>query len=187
MTRVKICGLTRIVDLEVAIEAGADAVGLILEPTSPRFLTRDQFNELARRAGPFCTVVAVYGHAVAPFPKAQAYQAHVFEDNPPGMKIATYGMGGNTDVPDGDSVLLDSFSKDAFGGTGRRVDWNLAGEFVLTCPRPVILAGGLNPDNVAIAIQKVMPYAVDVSSGVEVAPGIKDAAMIRDFIQAARG
>ena len=187
MTRVKICGLTRIVDLEVAIEAGADAVGLILEPTSPRFLTRDQFNELARRAGPFCTVVAVYGIAGAPYPQAQAYQAHVFEENPPGLKIAAYGISGNTELPEADAILLDSFSKDAFGGTGRRVDWNLAGEFVFTCPKPVVLAGGLNPDNVAIAIEKVKPYSVDVSSGVEVAPGIKDAKMIRDFIQAARG
>lgn len=187
MTRVKICGLTRIVDLETAIEAGADAVGLILEPTSPRHLSWEQFRELARRAGPFCTVVAVYGNAAAPYPRAQAYQAHRFQEQPPGIKIVAYGLGGNQEIPDADVILLDSFSKDAFGGTGRRVDWALAGDFVHTSPLPVILAGGLNPENVAIAIEKVRPYGVDVSSGVEVAPGIKDANMIRDFIQAARG
>jgi phosphoribosylanthranilate isomerase len=87
------------------------------------------------------------------------------------------------------TVVLDAFSEDAFGGTGKKVDWRLAGELVETLGKRgiyVVLSGGLTPDNVAQAVQMVKPYAVDVSSGVESAPGIKDPAKVKDFLQAAR-
>ena len=91
------------------------------------------------------------------------------------------------DLGDCDAVLLDAFSPQQFGGTGERIDWGWAAEFVAASPKPVVLAGGLNPSNVAKAIQIVRPYAVDVASGVESAPGIKDHHLIRAFVREATG
>jgi len=82
--------------------------------------------------------------------------------------------------------MLDAYREDAYGGTGHQVDWDVAAEIVQRAERPVILAGGLTPDNICEAIQRVRPFMVDVSSGVEREPGLKDHAKLRDFVQAAR-
>jgi phosphoribosylanthranilate isomerase len=105
------------------------------------------------------------------------------------MKILVHRLGGLID-PTADAYLLDAFVPGLYGGTGQTIDWDSAREFITEAAKlgkPVILAGGLTPENVQVAIAKVEPYAVDVSSGVEVSPGVKDPIMIRDFIQAARG
>lgn len=183
--RVKICGLTRAEDVEAALDAGADAVGFVLEPTSRRCVTMPQFDELARLAGPYCATVAVYGNAGPPYPRAQAYQAHGFSSLPPGLKIMTHRLG-TPPVGDVDAYHLD-YLEGGFGGSGKTIDWEAAAAFVRETRMPVILAGGLTPRNVAEAISIVHPYAVDVSSGVEGSPGVKDRAMIREFVQAAKG
>lgn len=89
-------------------------------------------------------------------------------------------------LPDADALLLDAYAEGQFGGTGRQVDWDLAAEVVKQSPLPVILAGGLTPENVADAVRLVKPYAVDVASGVEATPGIKDAAKLRAFFRAVK-
>lgn len=199
VTKVKICGLTRIQDVEAAEDFGADAVGFVMEPSSPRFVGGiEDLRILARGVGPYSTSVAVFGDMpdITEFDLGvQAIQALTFHD---GIKVS-YRRIATVRIGDGaasrpldqlratDSALLvDAFHPEALGGTGTRVDWNLAAEIVAACPKPVILAGGLTPENVSECIRIVRPYGVDVSSGVEISPGIKDPLKIRDFIQAAK-
>lgn len=194
VTRVKICGLTTACDLDTAIEVGADAVGVILEPTSPRCVAGDrEFLAHVRRVHPFATTVAVFGKTVswdlcAGFAAVQAHELR----SAPGFKLLrTHALADGDDLSfltedEPDAWLLDAAVPGAFGGTGKRVDWDLAAEVVRRSPRPVILAGGLDPDNVAEAIARVRPSAVDVSSGVESSPRVKDWGKLRAFIEAAR-
>jgi phosphoribosylanthranilate isomerase len=193
VTRIKICGLRRPEDVELAVELGADAVGFVLEPSSPRCLDAQEAEELARLAAPFCTAVAVYGRARGPFPQMQAFQAVAFEDFPPGSRLLAVRMRPDSSVAEiveqslgVGALVLDAYSPTAYGGTGKTVDWERAAEVVRACQVPVVLAGGLTAENVAEAIATVRPYAVDVSSGVESEPGIKDHGKVRAFIQAAR-
>lgn len=194
MTRVKICGLASVRDLEHAIECGADAVGVILEPSSPRCVATDpDFLAYVRRVHPFATTVAVFGRTVnwnlcAGF---AAVQAHGLTSAPGFKQLRTHALAEGDDLSfltegEPDAWLLDAAVPGAFGGTGKRVDWDLAAEVVRRSPRPVILAGGLDPDNVAEAIARVRPSAVDVSSGVESSPRVKDWGKVRAFIKAAR-
>jgi phosphoribosylanthranilate isomerase len=195
MTRVKICGLTRVEDMEFAVAEGADAVGLVFEPASRRFV-KDPAPLLAA-ATPFVVVVGVFGktHVHAPFDRLQAVQGAEWEHVPicPHRRIRAVrvkpgdSLSSALEGPEGfEGLLLDAFSETAYGGTGKTVNWDLAAEIVAASRLPVILAGGLTPENVAEAIAKVKPYGVDVSSGVESAPGQKDRSKVRDFIQAAR-
>ncbi|HWA83769.1 MAG TPA: phosphoribosylanthranilate isomerase [Fimbriimonadaceae bacterium] len=211
MTRVKICGLTQTEDVEKAIELGADALGFVFEPNSPRYIG-SRANDLIAAVEPYAICVGVYGqfHSVDR-PHLNAVQftelggtASIFSSvgfgrmppaikalrvtgrEEPGLalKMAEDWLRQFRIEPRG--LLLDAFDPEKHGGTGKRVDWEFAAEFVRLSARPVILAGGLTPENVAEAVEKVRPYAVDVSSGVEASPGVKDHAKMRDFIQAAR-
>lgn len=199
MVRVKICGLTQVEDVEKAIEYGADALGFIFEPTSRRCIeTNPDILNIRQFIGPFGKTIAVYHSISAPpppdFDLIQAAEGFELE---PERTFQVLRVSSETTLedllttvsPDESlaGVLLDTFSTAGYGGTGESLDWGLAAELASMYYRPVILAGGLNPNNVAEAIRVVKPYAVDVSSGVESSSGVKDWLKMRDFIQAARG
>lgn len=190
VTRVKICGLTRIMDVEAAIEAGADAIGFVMEPTSPRYVGASQeIMDCIRALGPYVSTFAVYGNLAAPYPAVSMLQFVEGETDLPHVRAIRMREGEVLATETGDNcraLLLDAYDPHAYGGTGKVLDWLAARDFVISSPLPVILAGGLTPENVASAIAAVQPYGVDVSSGVESSPGIKDAVKIRDFLQAAR-
>lgn len=201
-TRVKICGLTRGGDLEAAIALGVDAVGLVFHPASPRAVSIDQAAVLARAVPAFVSVVGLFVdaepawvHAVLKRVPLAALQFHGRE--PPDY-CAQFGrpwlkalaVAADSDVlaltrryDQAASWLLDTYDPALAGGTGRAFDWRLippelAGR--------IVLAGGLNPDNVAAAIAQVRPHAVDVSGGVESGKGLKDAVKMAAFMQGVR-
>ncbi|HEY2925416.1 phosphoribosylanthranilate isomerase [Piscinibacter sp.] len=200
-TRIKICGLTRRQDLDAAIEAGADAVGFVFYAKSPRCIAVEQAAELARDLPPFVTPVGLFVNA-SPNAIAQAAQAipqlllqFHGDESPadcdaaqrPYMRAAR--MTPQLDLldfaaryPDAQAILLDAHVE-GYGGGGKVFDWSLIPRNV---PRPVVLSGGLHAGNVIDGILQVRPWAVDVSSGVEAAKGIKDAEAIRRFCEAVR-
>ncbi len=201
-TRIKICGLTREADVDAAIEAGADAIGLVLYPASPRALTPQRAGLLARRLPPFVTPVLLFVNASAADIAAgvqavpQALLQFHGDESPaecqvggrPYLRAARMAVG--LDLLDfaalhaqATGLLLDSHVQ-AFGGSGKVFDWSLVPPRV---PLPVVLSGGLSPANVTAGIQRLRPWGVDVSSGVEVAKGVKDAALLRAFCAAVRG
>ncbi|WP_301100959.1 phosphoribosylanthranilate isomerase [Propionivibrio sp.] len=199
--RIKICGLTRIEDLHAAVDAGADAIGLVFYPPSPRFIDLPQAAELARAVPPLVTIVGLFVNAdpvvveetLAALP-IHLLQFHGDEDErycrqfdrpyikavrvKPGVDLVQCAAA----YPSAQAILLDAFV-DGFGGGGKIFDWALIPSALRT---PIILSGGLDAGNVAEAISRVRPAAVDVSSGVEVSRGIKDAEKIRAFIAAVR-
>ncbi len=195
VTRIKICGLTRRQDTELAIELGADALGFIHEPKSPRYI-RDEDLKWIAALPPIPIKVAVFG--VVDKPVATAFDAiqgveWVLDQGPSFKRIHVVRPRQGqrpeellTAIQPASAIHLDAFSESAFGGTGKKVDLDFAAEFDRLSPLPVILAGGLTPENVAEAIEKVRPFAVDLSSGIESSPGIKDPFKMRDFIQAVR-
>jgi len=195
VTRVKICGLTRREDATLAIELGAHALGFIFEPSSKRFLS--QVPPWIGDLPPYVTRVAVFGNAPAAFvpPLFHAVQGACWplaaKPNDAFHRIAAVPCREATTMAEvleaarqANAILLDAHVEGSYGGTGKRIDWHFAAQVVKNCPKPVILAGGLTPENVAEAIQRVRPYAVDVSSGVEAEPGIKDAGKLRAFFEA---
>ncbi|HVL48055.1 MAG TPA: phosphoribosylanthranilate isomerase [Candidatus Thermoplasmatota archaeon] len=205
MTRVKICGLTRAEDVHAA--RAADAVGFVVaSPESPREVGLERARTLADLATPFQVTYAV---TVTEDPKVletivetvrpQALQLHgrveprVVEGlrrrNPALRFVLSRGVEHEAGVPEGFHALhLDARAEGGYGGTGRPLDLARAARIVeRLAPTPVIVAGGLTPENVAAAVQTTGAYAVDVASGVESAPGRKDAARVRAFIAAARG
>ena len=197
MIRVKICGLTNASDAEAAIDAGADALGFNFERTSPRYVGDSELPWLSVLA-PIPIKVAVFGRVDRPVPKGlfdvvQGVEWEVFPEPAPKRIHAIRMRPGQKpqDVIDtlvnANLVILDAFSTSGqWGGTGERVDWDLAAEVVRLSRTPILLAGGLTPDNVAEAVARVRPFGVDVSSGVEERPGVKDIGKVRAFIQAAR-
>lgn len=194
---VKICGLTRLEDVEWAIECGADRLGFVFEPSSPRYVGENSaFLDAIARLDPAIPRIAVFGPAPVAFEDPRFAAVQAIGQRPSGtmtfIRAIRLEQASNVEsvlqqAGDADSFLLDAHSPVAFGGTGRRVDWGLAAEIVRSTPVPVFLAGGLGPDNVAEAIRIVQPAGVDVSSGVEEAPGIKSRERVRRFIEAARG
>jgi phosphoribosylanthranilate isomerase len=185
MTWAKICGLTRPEDVEAALAAGADALGFVMEPTSPRFVG---FGTTLHHLAPEgIDAVAVFGAYRGEANLDGFRWAQCITGEPPIPAIRTLRLGEGWTMPPGDGpILIDAFDPDSFGGMGRRVDWEAAAEIVQATNRRVILAGGLTPENVAQAIAVVRPYGVDVSSGVEASPGVKDAGKVREFIAAVR-
>ncbi len=207
--RIKICGLTREQDVDTAVAAGADALGFVFYPQSPRYVTVDRAVKLCHRVPPFTSRVGLFVDA----PVAQVndilslvplslLQFHGNESadycesfGRPYIKAIRLGRPDNS--ADKTSLaetimaehrlaagfLLDTYKKGLHGGTGKAFDWTL---IPANIDKPVILAGGLALANVADAIQSVNPYAVDVSSGVEEGPGIKDSKLIRQFVQEVR-
>ena len=200
-TRIKICGLTREADVDAAVAAGADAIGLVLYERSPRHVSVARAAELARRLPPFVTPVLLTVNADAPL-LAQALAAvpdallQFHGDETPAMcrapsrpYLRAARMQEGFDLldfalqyPDAQGLLLDAHV-DGYGGGGKAFDWSLIPHGVSL---PVVLSGGLHAENVIEGIFRVRPSAVDVSSGVESAKGIKDAQAIRRFCDAVR-
>ncbi len=197
--RVKICGLTRAADVELAIDAGADVVGFVFA-RSPRQVDEVRATQLARvaagrarRVGLFMDPDAREVERVLDAVDLDLLQFHGREDNAfcrayglPFLKAVSM-LDDSADrailnYPDAEGVLLDSHAPGGAGGTGKTFDWNRR----IVSEKPIWLAGGLNPDNVAEAIQRFQPYAVDVSSGVESSPGKKDDDRVRLFISNAK-
>jgi phosphoribosylanthranilate isomerase len=200
-TRIKICGITREQDLDVAVLAGADAVGFVLYERSPRHVTLDRAAALADRLPPFVTPVCLLVNAEPEFARQvtavlpQALLQFHGDETPaqcdaagrPYLRAARMAPGFDlldfaTQYPNAAGLLLDAHVE-GYGGGGKVFDWSLIPAGV---PRPVVLSGGLNPANVIDGVLGVRPWAVDVSSGVESAKGIKDAALVRRFCEAVR-
>jgi phosphoribosylanthranilate isomerase len=209
--RVKICGITREEDLAVAVAAGADAVGFLVGvPSSPRNLTLERAEILLRQVPIFVDSVVVTAPQnisdvveICERLKPTAIQLHGKKHLDASeirekirdtrliktiyVKKASLSEATIKDSKIFDAILLDSFTKNQLGGTGRIHDWTLSRQIKeAVAPTPVILAGGLKPENVKEAILKVQPYAVDVASGVELRPGIKDPEKIRAFVENAK-
>ena len=195
-TRIKICGVTDADTARVAVAAGADAIGLIFHPPSTRHLERQQAASICRAVGPFVSTVAVMVNPTAECVRAiieQVNPSHLqFHGEEPADFCAAFGkpyikalrVADGVNLPEMESrypsaggILLDTHAPDRYGGTGAAFDWNRA-RYGGTLP--LILAGGLTPENVAEALARVSPFGVDVSSGVETA-GRKDAEKIRRF------
>lgn len=200
-TRIKICGLTREADVEAAVAAGADAVGFVFYPPSPRALSLARAAELARRIPPFVEVVGLFVNAAAADVHAACnavpislLQFHGDEDaaycrqfSRPWLRAARVRAGLDLvefagSFPDARGLLLDAFV-DGYGGGGHVFDWTLIPPDL---PGFLVLSGGLTAANVGDAIERVRPAAVDVSSGVESGKGIKDHAKIAAFVAAVR-
>jgi phosphoribosylanthranilate isomerase len=195
--RIKICGLTRLEDALLAAELGADALGFNLWPGSKRHLDADAVRAIVDRLPPLVTAVGVFVNqpptdvlSLAAQSGVQAVQLHGDEswedvNGYPIPAIKAFRVAGPESLADLHryrvrAVLLDAPSA-GFGGSGQTFDWALAAEVARHAR--VILAGGLNPENVAAAVRAVRPYAVDVASGVERAPGVKDPEKLRRFVE----
>ncbi|MBC7702306.1 phosphoribosylanthranilate isomerase [Aquabacterium sp.] len=200
-TRIKICGLTRESDVDAAVDAGVDAVGFVLYEKSPRHVTLACAQTLARQLPPFVTPVLLLVNAgnsfvreaIAMLPQA-LLQFHGDESvaqcensGHPYIRAARMASGFNLldfaqQFSKAQAMLVDAHVE-GYGGGGEVFDWSWLPPQL---PCPMILSAGLNPGNVADGVMKVRPWAVDVSSGVEVSKGIKDAALMRQFCQAVR-
>jgi phosphoribosylanthranilate isomerase len=201
-TRVKICGITRIEDALAVAAAGADAIGLVFAEKSPRRVTPAQAKAIVAALPPFVTVVGLFVDAPAEHIREVLGQVPLDllqfhgRETPENCRqfgrpyIKAIRMAPDVDLraearryPDAAGLLLDSYHPQMEGGTGKTFDW---ARVPADLGKPVVLAGGLNPGNVARAIAAVKPYAVDVSSGVESSKGIKDAAKVAAFIRNAQ-
>jgi phosphoribosylanthranilate isomerase len=215
-TRIKICGLTRAQDIDAAVDAGADAIGLVFYPPSARNVTLDQAAALARRVPAFVTKVGLFVNPTDDevLQATQDCGLHLLQlhgdetaercaaigqlAQRPWMKA--FGVGAQTVArrllestqayTDASAWLFDTASS-GYGGSGHTFDWSIlaqcqAAHIHADHVPPLVLSGGLNAQNVTDAIELLRPYAVDVSSGVESAKGIKDAARIRAFVAAVR-
>ncbi|MHB2241641.1 phosphoribosylanthranilate isomerase [Pseudomonas monsensis] len=200
--RSKICGITRIEDALAAVEAGADAIGFVFYAKSPRAVSVQQARAIIRALPPFVTTVGLFVNAsrcelgeildAVPLDLLQFHgdeSAEACEEwRRPYIKALRVKAGDDIAAavaayPGASGVLLDTYVEGVPGGTGEAFDWSLIPPDL---SKPLILAGGLTPENVADAVARVRPYAVDVSGGVEASKGIKDHAKIRAFIAAAR-
>lgn len=205
-TKVKICGITRVEDALSAVCAGADAIGLVFYAPSPRCVSMAQAQIIIAAMPPFVSVVGLFVNASSAEIKSVLSQVHLDivqfhgDETPqdceqacaqinlpyykairvkPDTNLLQYAI----EFKAAKALLLDAYSEQAYGGTGHTFDWNLIPN---NLPKPIILAGGLDSNNVADAIQQARPYAVDVSGGVELTKGIKSADKIAAFIQAVK-
>jgi phosphoribosylanthranilate isomerase len=199
MVKVKICGITSLKDALAAIEAGADALGFVFSPLSPRHILPEQAADIIRRLPPFVQTVGLFVNEELSIVNTTADHCGIdviqlHGEETPGFcesvrrrVIKAFRV---KDVTALDSLarypvsgyLLDAWSPAVHGGSGQTFNWEIATEAVARGQR-IILAGGLTPDNVAEAIRQVRPYGVDVSSGVESAPGLKDPSKISRFLE----
>src|SRR5688572_27988946 len=200
--KVKICGITNVADALAVAEAGADMVGLVFYEKSPRHIAIQTAKEVAQRLPPFVVKVGVFvnppedlvlraiGECGMTLLQFHGDEAPEFCTQFGVMSMKAFR------VRDAESLhvlaayntaawLLDAYAADILGGTGATFNWDFAVE-AQKLGKPVVLAGGLTPDNVAVAVRRVRPFGVDVSSGVEYAPGKKDPAKVKAFIAAAR-
>ncbi|MEJ5897253.1 phosphoribosylanthranilate isomerase [Aquabacterium sp. G14] len=200
-TRIKICGLTREADVDAAVEAGADAVGFVLYDKSPRYVDAARAGVLARRLPPFVTPVLllvnasfVQVHSALQAVPNALLQFHGDESpadcesvGRPYVRAARMAPGFDlldftSSFASAQAMLVDAHVE-GYGGGGQVFDWSLLPRQL---SRPMILSGGLHPGNVADGVRAVRPWAVDVSSGVEVGKGLKDAGLMREFCQVVR-
>lgn len=199
--RVKICGITTVEDALQAVNCGADALGLVFYPKSPRYVSAEQGRRIVAALPPLVTTVGLFVNqtareisAIARFCGLDVLQFHG-DENPEQCQLPPWRVIKALRIRDQQSLhalgtyqvsglLLDAWQADRYGGTGHCFNWQLA--VPLARQRPVILAGGLTPANVAEAVRIVRPYAVDVSSGVESAPGRKDPELVAAFIRNAK-
>jgi phosphoribosylanthranilate isomerase len=191
---VKICGITRLDDALAAVEAGAGAIGFVFWPASPRFIDPYRARAIAARLPPFVTPVGLfvnqardYVTGVVSLVRLGAVQLHgdetpAFAASMVAPVIRALPIGRAAAWPAGATLLLDAHDPVQRGGTGRTIDWVAAA--AIAARRRVLLAGGLTPDNVAGAILQVRPFGIDVSSGVERAPGIKDHGRLKALFEA---
>ncbi|SEO68000.1 phosphoribosylanthranilate isomerase [Aquisalimonas asiatica] len=202
-TRVKICGLTRAEDARSAAHLGADAIGLVFHDASPRGIDVGAARAIRSALPPFVTVTALFMNAsgqrvrhVLDGVAVDLLQFHGDEDaafcesfSRPYIKVVPMAGGADPGTlmashPNAAGFVLDGHGAGEQGGSGRVFDWSS----VPSSPdRPIVLAGGLHPENVAAAVRQARPWAVDVSSGVESAPGIKDARRMASFISEVQG
>ena len=201
-TAVKICGITRVEDALTAARCGAHAIGLVFYRPSPRYVTPERAAEIVRALPPFVTPVGLFVDAseeevleIASRARVQMIQFHGSETPEfcarfelpylkavrvrPEVDLLQYAR----DFEGAKALLLDAYQEGLHGGTGAVFDWNLIPPAL---PLPVVLSGGLHPENVAEAVRRVRPCAVDVSSGVEASKGIKDASRIEAFVNGVR-
>ena len=202
-TRVKICGITSLADAEMASDAGADMLGFVFYEKSPRFVTLEAAVEITRQLPPHILRVGLFVNA----PENDVFQAlqacglnllQFHGDESPEycaqfglMTIKAFRIKDEASLAElpryaTDAYLLDAFVPGTLGGTGHRFNWDMA-VAAQKFGKPIFLAGGLIPENVAEAVVKVRPFAVDVSSGVEERPGKKAPVKVRAFIANARG
>ena len=199
-TRIKFCGMTRPADADAAVRLGVDAIGLVLAPASQRFIRLEEAAIIRRRLPPFVQAVALFRNAVADEVKRaldelQPDLLQFHGDESPSF-CASFGrpylravpMKHGADLADWErrfagaaALLLDAHGAGEQGGQGRAFDWS-----TIRSSRPYVLAGGLTAENVAQAVRQVRPYAVDVSSGIERSPGLKDEAKMQRFIEEVR-
>jgi phosphoribosylanthranilate isomerase len=198
-TRIKICGINHLDDALKAVECGADAIGIIFVEKSPRYASLTDARVIAESMPPFVTVVGLFMDApeekvrealkVVPLNLLQFHgdesAEYCDQFNMPYIKVLRMRENANVvafaqEYPNASGLLLDAYHKGMGGGTGQTFDWELIPDDI---PLPLILAGGLTPENVASAVEKVRPYAVDVSSGVESEPSVKDHKKIEQFIK----
>jgi phosphoribosylanthranilate isomerase len=202
MTRVKICGITSIKDARAAVAAGADAIGLVFYARSPRAVSIEVAQAICEEIPPFVSRVALFVDADEPFVRQVLGSVPIdvlqFHGDEAAQFCASFGRNYLKAVRvrpgldllefaaryrSASGLLLDAFVAGQHGGTGQRFDWDLIPSGL---PRPLVLSGGLTPENVSEAVSRVRPWAVDVSSGVESAPGKKDHLKIQQFIERAR-
>lgn len=200
--RVKICGITNLDDALVACEAGADALGFVFYENSPRYVAPDVANDIVARLPPFVVPVALFVDAeresIEKVIQGNTRWVIQFHGNEPEEECLSYNrpyikalrvkegddvLADTERYPSASAILLDAYKAGVPGGTGEVFNWSLIPEKL---PLPVILAGGLTPDNVKAAVESVGPYAVDVSGGVEASKGIKNTAKVKQFICGAK-
>lgn len=200
--RTKICGIARAEDAAAAVASGADALGFVFYAPSPRYVTALQAADIIRQLPPFVSTVGLFVSATEAEVRAvldvvplSLLQFHGDEDNAFCARferpwIKALAVKPNEDImtaiaafPEASGILLDAWHPDLRGGTGHQFDWTT---FPAQAGKPLILAGGLTPDNIGQAILQTRPYAVDVSGGVEQAKGIKDARLIAAFLTEVR-
>ncbi len=198
-TRVKICGITSVEDALTAVAYGCDAIGLVFYAPSPRYVSLEKAAEIVAALPPFVSAVGLFVDATQDKVKSVLAAVNLdclqFHGNETPAQCRAYGvhymkairvqpdtnlLQYEIDFYDAKALLLDTYVEGLVGGTGQAFDWNLIPK---TLTKPIVLAGGLTADNVALAIKQARPYAVDVSGGVEKSKGIKDAAKIAAFMK----
>jgi phosphoribosylanthranilate isomerase len=201
-TRVKICGVTNVADALAAAEAGADMIGLMFYDKSPRHITLATAVEISRALSPFVLRVGVFVNPQEALVTRAIGECNLsllqFHGDETSEFCTQFGLMSMKAIRvrdeeslkqlenlQTDAFLLDAHSKSGLGGTGEKFNWDLAVQ-AQKFGKPIFLAGGLTPENVTEAVRKVRPFAVDVSSGVESAPGVKDQAKVKAFIAAAK-
>jgi phosphoribosylanthranilate isomerase len=206
--RIKICGMTRLEDALCAVEAGVDALGFIFYAKSPRSIDPEAAQRIIAQLPPFVDAVGVFvdrellqveaiikqcrlGYAQLHGAESPEYCRKLAEMVAPGQVLKAFRVGPQSTAAEvalyRDNVqgfLLDTYQKNAVGGTGAIFDWSLIDR--LNLAKPFLLAGGLDVDNIRTALEQVLPYGVDANSGLETAPGLKDHHLIRQFVTAVR-